>query len=116
MSDRCEPLEELRWKEGRHWIQLQGHDDILTVALWANPYWTWGGRQRDAADVYKSGFRYLAPAATPDTVRALVEALTEAASALQSACERDDLMTDDDAGTINKARAALARAKAEGLA
>jgi hypothetical protein len=114
MSDRCEPLEELRWKEGRHWIQLQGHDDILTVALWANPYWTWGGRQRDAADVYKSGFRYLAPAATPDTVRALVEALEHADLQLEYMDQRSP------SGTTPAVRAqisaALARAKAEGLA
>jgi acyl dehydratase len=68
-----------------------------------------------AADAHQYNWRYLAPVAPPDLVRALVEALTEASSAMQAACERDNLMTDDDAETITKARAALQRAKETGV-
>jgi hypothetical protein len=72
MSARCEPLEQFRWKEGRHWLRLGTDDDYLdTVAFWGQQHWTWGGRQRDPEEVHKSGWRYLAPVATPTEVAAL---------------------------------------------
>jgi len=82
MSARCEPLEQFRWKEGRHWLRLGTDDDHFdTVAFWGQQHWTWGGRQRDPEEVHKSGWRYLAPVATPvevETLRAEVKRLREA--------------------------------------
>jgi hypothetical protein len=95
MSARCEPPEEFRWKEGRHWLRLGTHDDLDTVAFWGQQHWTWGGRQRDPEDVHKSGWRYLAPVATPAEVeklraevRRLREALEAADNGLDEVAER----------------------------
>jgi hypothetical protein len=36
MSARCEPPEEFRWKEGRHWLRLGAHDNLDTGAAGHN--------------------------------------------------------------------------------
>ena len=110
MSDdtRCEPPERLRGKPGEHWVRrvsgpLAGCHD-REFALW-NVHVDFGGYWDD--DSVWDCCTYLAPAAPPDVVRALVEALAPFANAGSIFA-----LTDNDLGT---ARAALARAKDAGL-
>jgi hypothetical protein len=77
-TPRCEPPEELRGRDGWHWV---GHENGETplLATWENPEW-WpdtGGAWRIGSWLYmpepthKKGFRYIAPVATPAEVDAL---------------------------------------------
>jgi hypothetical protein len=117
-AQRCEPPEHLRGVEGFYWL-YDIHTSARCPYIWNPRICRWkrfgGSHTRTPAQMRSDGWVYEAPVASNDLVRELVEALTEAASAMQAACERDDLMTDDDAETITKARAALRRAKEAGV-
>lgn len=101
---RCEPPEHLRGVDGWHWVETQAGQIRFCRRWWkARGEWFWANMD----DRTLRGFRYLAPAAPPDVVRALVEALAPFANAGSIFA-----LTDNDLGT---ARAALARAKEAGL-
>jgi hypothetical protein len=77
MTDRCEPPEHLRDRDGPHWVQKGDTAPILIE--WEMPEW-WpetGGAWRIGrhavvpAAAYKHGYRYLCPVATPAEVEAL---------------------------------------------
>jgi hypothetical protein len=100
MTDtKCEPPEELRGRDGWHWVQWGS--DAPECQRWRKTG-HWYGQHMGLPD-----WRYLAPAATPATVRALVEALEE----VERQCVKHNIN-----GIGNIGHAALARAKAEGLA
>lgn len=109
MSARCEPPEELRGVDGWHWLELHGMTEPAPYR-WQHEG-IWCGLERHGSAVRpawagKIGYRYLAPVATPATVRALVDALERIA---------DDITVIEDAANpdnwpANVARAALARA------
>ena len=114
MTDtKCEPPKP--WANEWHWVEKDGKKACAYWWQTMENYWEWFGICPDGA-----GYRYLAPAAAPDTVRALVEALENIADHPESGT----VLTDYDATgkqrvwpTVEEiARAALARAKAEGLA
>lgn len=129
-ATKCEPLEELRGVDGWHWVQApvgEPHlarwhpaerDDI--EPLWTSTHHVYSGTPRYV--VREWGWRYLAPAATPATVRALVEALAEieqshVPSQPATAAGSDFEWAMMHVGKLRRiATAALARAKAEGLA
>lgn len=78
MSDRCEPPEHLRGVDGWHWLELHGMTQPAPYR-WQNEG-IWCGLERDGGAVRplwaaKLGYRYHAPAASPEIVRGLVEAL-----------------------------------------
>lgn len=101
MTDtKCEPPKP--WANEWHWVEKDGKKSCAYWWQTMENHWEWFGICPDGA-----GFRYLAPAATPETVRALVEALEE----VERQCVKHNIN-----GIGNIGHAALARAKAEGLA
>jgi hypothetical protein len=98
MSARCEPREELRDVDGWHW--LTEHSPVLWIA--DRQEWEWGEDDWVTPEAaYRYGYRYLAPVATPATVRALVEALERIA---------DDITVIEDAANPDNWPANVARA------
>ncbi len=134
MTDtKCEPPTELRGVDGWHWISE--HSPVCWIA--DQQGWDWGEDDYVTPDAaYRYGYRYLAPVATPATVRALVEsleALNVAIPAVLDAADIDaavtvfmvravsptgsrELAQRSLADMLDASRAALARSKAEGLA
>ena len=119
---RCEPPEHLRGVDGWHWVETQAGQIRFCRRWWkARGEWCWANMD----DRTLRGFRYLAPAAPPDVVRALVEALEECANDLEAHVMREysgDVLTVGntlrrarDLDPVDAARAALARAKEAGL-
>jgi acyl dehydratase len=107
MTDRCEPPEHLRDRDGWHWLNLHGLTKPAPYRWIANEGWQEMGFKRPTDYVYRYGYRYIAPVAPNDMVRALVEAL-------------EGLMSDNAVGYAksearNAARAALHRAKEAGV-
>ena len=82
MSARCEPPEELRGKDGWHW--LTEHNTVLWIA--DRQEWEWGEDDWVTPEAaYRYGYRYLAPVSTPaevEKLRAEVKRLREALSPL----------------------------------
>jgi hypothetical protein len=130
MSARCEPPEELRGVDGWHWVRWHAYapgDEF--IAYWQADNGLNGAWDIDSAHINRDGGRkylYIGSVATPDTVRALVEAL----DGLMAGSVWKDAHTFMDGTPISagwqtirmpteealtEARAALARAKAEGL-
>jgi len=124
MSDaqRCEPGEGWRDRKGFHWVKLL--DGAQICAPWypaAGAHagiWRWMALVR-AEDAHQKGWSYLEPAAPPDLVRALVEALDDL---LALPVAQDELrILDRGIGTATKnaawlrARAALQCAKEAGV-
>jgi hypothetical protein len=120
MTDaRCEPPEGLRERDGWHWVRTPVGEPHLArwhaaeradvEPLWTSTHHVYSGTPRYV--VREWGWRYLAPVATPDTVRALVEALDGLLEDTQHATHH----CGDPDCPVDAARAALARAKAEGL-
>ena len=79
---KCEPPKHLRRVDGWHWVERDAPAAARVAALWSARFEWWGFRNATAyADVAaRDGWRYIAPAAPPDMVRALVEALETALS------------------------------------
>ncbi len=77
MSDRCEPPEHLRDRDGPHWVQKRDTAPILIEWEMPKRWPETGGAWRIArhavvpAAAYKHGYRYLCPIATPAEVEAL---------------------------------------------
>jgi hypothetical protein len=106
-AQRCEPPEHLRGVDGWHWLASEDGDYL--IARWCDNSrslamgWRLEGTVAlSAQSATNQRFRYLAPVAPPDLVRALVEAL-----------EWYSTVGIGPGG--EKARAALARAKGAGV-
>lgn len=123
MTDtKCEPPEELANRDGWHWVRRQNCEP--EARQWRHAWRSW---QIDDGDTLFWGAQYLGVAPSPDTVRALVEALEGWTGALDAKREFerqnpgnstkawDNLFYAVEAAETT-ALAALARAKAEGLA
>jgi hypothetical protein len=133
MTDRCEPPERLREVDGWHWVETPLREPHLArwhaaergdvEPLWTSTHHICAGTPRYV--VREWGWRYLAPAAPPDLVRALVEALTECADDLEAEIAAryngvrhyPTMAADEkrDMEPVVKARAALRRAKEAGV-
>jgi hypothetical protein len=123
MTDaRCEPPEGLRERPGYHWLRRADTENRTPPVIWTwrTPEMVWRsqGVERTPGEMHH---HYVAPVATPDTVRALVEALEAADQFIRNGIELGFIRmpsagTPDPAlNTPGKVEAALARAKAEGL-
>lgn len=117
-TQRCEPPEHLRGVDGWHWVETQAGQIRFCRRWWkARGEWCWANMD----DRTLRGFRYLAPAAPPDVVRALVEALEKADQFITNGIELGYIRmprpgTPDSAiKTPGIVRDALARAKEAGL-
>lgn len=80
MSDRCEPPEELRDKDGWHWLHHPGwgewparYSAPCHAGIW--PIWRCPDSNWTTPSAYREEWRYVAPVTPPATVAALVEAL-----------------------------------------
>lgn len=108
MTDRCEPPEELRGRDGWHWVKMP--DDAEQCWEWdaeEKGWWEPGGSM--AMDLYvKGGWRYVAPVTPPAVVAALAEALAEMMSALAHSDRRSLAMGFRFLRATSNARAALA--------
>lgn len=123
MSDRCEPPEHLRGVDGWHWLELHGMTQPAPYR-WQNEG-IWCGLERDGGAVRplwaaKLGYRYHAPAASPEIVRGLVEALEGMQAAVKSLPPSAALRLSDDLVTRflrvdGRATAMLKAAKEAGL-
>jgi len=110
MSERCEPPQEWRGKDGWHWVDSTRwvQPDILRWRLNSdNQEYEWllsSGAFVSSESETANAWRYLAPATPPATVAALVEALDDLLADTQHAthdCGDDDC-------PVRRARAALA--------
>jgi hypothetical protein len=119
MSDRCEPPEHMRGRDGEHHLYYHpaGTDvrgNPITVRWGARAQGWWADhlelRGHDATQAASMGWRYLAPVAAPDLVRELVEALEGLFGEFGGtvAAARND-------PRVTAARAALRRAKEAGV-
>ena len=70
VTARCEPPPELRGVDGAHWLKI---GNTAVVYEWYKDHQCWldGAYDRYASDMYRRGFRYLAPVTTPAEVEAL---------------------------------------------
>lgn len=72
---RCEPQPEWRNRDGWHWVQDVSGYFVPTCARWqfnGGGIWVFGGTQTARPSyAYRTGYRYLAPVATPAEVDAL---------------------------------------------
>jgi hypothetical protein len=113
MTDaRCEPPEGLRERPGYHWLRRADTENRTPPVIWTwrTPEMVWRsqGVERTPGEMHH---HYVAPVASLDTVRALVEALDGLLEDTQHATHH----CGDPDCPVDAARAALARAKAEGL-
>jgi hypothetical protein len=118
MSDaqRCEPPEHLRGVDGWHWVEYES--GFRTLKRWWLERTEWRWAQTSPEDM--SYFRYLSPAAPPDLVRALVEALEGMQAAVKDLPPSSVLRLSNDLvarflRADGKATAALAHAKEAGV-
>ena len=67
MSDRCEPPEEFRWREGLHWIV--NHLGVQEIQVWSGlSWWSCGFKPERGVRVHE--WRYLCPVPTPAEIAA----------------------------------------------
>jgi hypothetical protein len=118
MSDRCEPPEDLRDRDGWHW--LKHADGGECIGKWVpsyGGYWSHGEGMWAPA---QHGWRYLALVAPAAMVRELVEALEAMQAAVKDLPPSSVLRLSDDLVTRflradGRATAALLRAKEAGV-
>jgi hypothetical protein len=122
-AQRCEPPESLRGVDGWHWVEGPYSTGPLNWRHFNGGFWELSGDQPDwtperAHDV---GCRYHSPAASPDLVRALVEALEGLMQAppytvtYPAAALVGTYSTGEREAALATARAALHRAKEAGV-
>ena len=98
MSERCEPPEGWRERDGWHW--LTECNPVLWIA--ERQEWEWGEDDWVTPDAaYRYGYRYLSPVATPAEVAALRAEVARLREALEQAGAAMDALHPDAAGDMS---------------